>query len=110
MLNAGPALRIALYNASPKGLQNLSLVAAASVVVIVIRFAQSEPCKCINCLKIEQACSNLKWVCAIGLLKIEQACTNLKRMCVIGLLKIEQACTNLKQECVIGLLKNRTSL
>ena len=78
MLNAGPALRIALYNASQKELQNLSLVKDVSVVVIVIRFAQSEPCKCISCLKIEQACSNLKWVCAIGLLKIEQACSILK--------------------------------
>ena len=70
MLNAGPALKIALYNASQKELQNLSLVKDVSVVVIVIRFAQSEPCKCISCLKIEQACSNVKRVCVIDLLKI----------------------------------------
>ena len=69
MLNAGPALKIVLYNASPKELQNLSLVAAASVVVIVIQYAQSGPYKCISYLKIEQACSNLKWVSVIGLLK-----------------------------------------
>ena len=48
MLNAGPALRIALYNASPKGLQNLSLVAAASVVVIAIQSVPLGPCKCIK--------------------------------------------------------------
>jgi len=70
VLNAGPALRIVLYNASQKELQNLSLVAAASVVVIAIQFVLSGPYKYISCLKIEQACSNLKWVCAIiGLLK-----------------------------------------
>ena len=70
MLNAGPALKIALYNALLKELQNLSLVAAASVVVIAIQFVLSGPYKCISCLKIEQACSNLKWVCVIDLLKI----------------------------------------
>ena len=70
MLNAGPALRIALYNASPKGLQNLSLVKDVSVVVIAIQFVLSGPYKYISCLKIEQACSNVKWVCVIDLLKI----------------------------------------
>ena len=70
MLNAGPALKIALFNASQKGLQNLSLVAAASVVVIAIQFVLSGPCKCISYLKIEQACSNVKWVFVIDLLKI----------------------------------------
>ena len=70
MLNAGPALKIALYNASQKELQNLSLVKDVSVVVIAIQFAQSGPYKYISCLKIEQACSNVKWVCVIDLLKI----------------------------------------
>ena len=70
MLNAGPALRIALFNASPKGLQNLSLVKDVSVVVIVIRFAQSGPYKYISCLKIEQTYSNVKCMCVIDLLKI----------------------------------------
>ena len=70
MLNAGPALRIALYNASPKGLQNLSLVKDVSVVVIAIQFVLSGPYKCISYLKIEQACSNVKWVCVIDILKI----------------------------------------
>ena len=70
MLNAGPALRIALYNASQKELQNLSLVAAASVVVIVIQSVLSGPYKCISYLKIEQACTNLKRVSVIDLLKI----------------------------------------
>ena len=66
----GPVLKTVLYNASPKELQNLSLVKAASVVVIAIQFAQSGPYKYISCLKIEQACSNVKWVCVIDLLKI----------------------------------------
>ena len=70
MLNAGPVLKTALFNASPKGLQNLSLVKAASVVVIAIQFVLSGPYKCISYLKIEQACSNVKWVCVIDLLKI----------------------------------------
>ena len=70
MLNAGPALRIALYNASQKELQNLSLVKDVSVVVIVIQSVLSGPYKYISCLKIEQACSNVKWVCVIDLLKI----------------------------------------
>ena len=70
MLNAGPALRIALYNASPKELQNLSLVKDVSVVVIAIQFVLSGPCKCISYLKIEQACTNLKRVSVIDLLKI----------------------------------------
>ena len=70
MLNAGPALKIALYNASQKELQNLSLVKDVSVVVIAIQFVLSGLCKCISCLKIEQACSNVKWVCVIDLLKI----------------------------------------
>ena len=70
MLNAGPVLKTALFNASPKGLQNLSLVAAASAVVIAIQFVPSGPYKYISCLKIEQACSNVKWVCVIDLLKI----------------------------------------
>ena len=70
MLNAGLVLKTVLYNASQKELQNLSLVAAASVVVIAIQFVLSGPCKCISCLKIEQACSNVKWVCVIDLLKI----------------------------------------
>ena len=87
MLNAEPVLKTVLFNASQKELQNLSLVRDVSAAVIAIRFAQSGPCKYISCLKIEQACSNLKWVCAIGLLKIEQACTNLKWVSVIGLLK-----------------------
>ena len=78
MLNAGPALKTALYNASPKGLQNLSLVKDASVVVIAIQFVLSGPYKYISCLKIEQACTNLKRVCVIGLLKIEQACSIFK--------------------------------
>ena len=62
-------LKTALYNASPKGLQNLSLVKDVSVVVIAIQFALSGPYKCISYLKIEQACSNVKWVCVIDLLK-----------------------------------------
>ena len=66
----GLVLKTALYNALLKELQNLSLVAAASVVVIVIQSVLSGPCKCISYLKIEQACSNLKWVSVIGLLKI----------------------------------------
>ena len=70
MLNAGPALKIALFNASQKELQNLSLVAAASVVVIAIQFVLSGPYKCISYLKIEQACTNLKRVSVIDLLKI----------------------------------------
>ena len=70
MLNAGPALRIVLYNASQKELQNLSLVKDVSVVVIVIQSVLSGPYKYISCLKIEQACSNVKWVCVIDLLKI----------------------------------------
>ena len=70
MLNAGPVLKTALFNASQKELQNLSLVKDVSVVVIVIRFAQSGPYKYISCLKIEQACSNVKCVCVIDLLKI----------------------------------------
>ena len=69
MLNAGPVLKTALYNASRRGLQNLSLVKAASVVVIAIQFVLSGPYKCISYLKIEQACSNVKWVCVIDLLK-----------------------------------------
>ena len=63
MLNAGPALKIALFNASQKELQNLSLVKDVSVVVIAIQFVLSGPYKYISCLKIEQACSNVKWVC-----------------------------------------------
>ena len=70
MLNVGPALRIALYNASSKELQNLSLVRDVSVVVIAIQFVLSGPYKYISCLKIEQACSNVKRVCVIDLLKI----------------------------------------
>ena len=70
MLNAGPVLKTVLYNASQKELQNLSLVAAASVVVIAIQFVLSGPYKYISCLKIEQACSNVKRVCVIDLLKI----------------------------------------
>jgi len=70
VLNAGPALRIALYNALLKELQNLSLVKDVSVVVIAIQFVPLGLCKYISCLKIEQACSNVKWVCVIDLLKI----------------------------------------
>ena len=70
MLNAGPALKTALFNASQKELQNLSLVKDVSVVVIVIQSVLSGPYKYISCLKIEQACSNVKWVCVIDLLKI----------------------------------------
>mgnify|MGYP003094646335 FL=1 len=70
MLNAVPALRIALYNELLKELQNLSLVKDVSVVVIAIQFVLSGPYKYISCLKIEQACSNVKWVCVIDLLKI----------------------------------------
>ena len=70
MLNAGPVLKTALYNASRRGLQNLSLVKDVSVVVIAIQFVLSGPYKYISCLKIEQACSNVKWVCVIDLLKI----------------------------------------
>jgi hypothetical protein len=64
-----PVLKTALYNASPKEPQNLLLVAAASVVVIVIQYAQLGPCKYISYLKIEQACTNLKRARVIGLLK-----------------------------------------
>ena len=70
MLNAGPALRIALYNALLKELQNLSLVRGVLVAAIAIQFVLSGPYKYISCLKIEQACSNVKWVCVIDLLKI----------------------------------------
>ena len=70
MLNAGPVLKTALFNASPKGLQNLSLVKAASVVVIAIQFVLSGPYKYISCLKIEQTYSNVKCMCVIDLLKI----------------------------------------
>jgi len=70
VLNAGLVLRIVLYNASQKELQNLSLVKDVSVVVIAIQFVLSGPYKYISCLKIEQACSNVKWVCVIDLLKI----------------------------------------
>ena len=62
-------LRIALYNALLKELQNLSLVRDVSAVVIVIQSVLSGPYKCISYLKIEQACSNVKWVCVIDLLK-----------------------------------------
>ena len=85
MLNAEPVLKTVLFNASQKELQNLSLVRDVSAAVIAIRFAQSGPCKYISCLKIEQACSNLKCVCNRPFKKIEQDCTNLKRVCVIGL-------------------------
>ena len=70
MLNAGPVLKTALFNASPKGLQNLSLVRGVLVAAIATLFVPLGPCKCISCLKIEQACSNVKWVCVIDLLKI----------------------------------------
>ena len=46
------------------------LVRDVLVAAIAIQFVPLGLCRCISCLKIEQACSNVKWVCVIDLLKI----------------------------------------
>ena len=70
VLNVVPVRRIVLRNALPKGLQNLSLARAVLVAAIAIQSVPLGPYKYISCLKIEQTCSNVKWVCVIDLLKI----------------------------------------